>query len=423
MVESRGLVASSAPFPNTKGSSWMSPQSSSAGDEDTAEDAHSDKSDEHPTLSLPISLGQLQNKLEAHEQTTEILYTPTSEDLSLAGSEPLNKANNMTTEYFYEQDARYTGQDESHERTPNAPSLRFPRHNIFSSGATESQYGSDQDLEYLSHSSPGATSARSPSAEVDLNMRSPDALDIASRRSRRPPPLAIGGSRSFTGNGPRTAIDLAGRTELGREMRRVASANGSVRVSKPVSAPRSPFHDKRTETLFHLNRSPVMTATKGGVAPPTPDTPIVANHPNNDTLTGNAVSAGSKVQTASFVTHDPTLRTPPSTPGIGENFFSLNSAYNMSIPDQPLVSSGLSNFSGGFDVASLPMTASQYMTAPASNSSSQTGSSSFTAPLGSAYYGYSGSNAEYQWPSSAANRASPDQHNVQFMNMTTTNFD
>lgn len=418
MVESRGLVASSAPFPGSQESAWASSKSSSPVDDETTEEAYSARSEERTGLNLPMPMSQMQVKLEARESTTEVIFTPTSEDLS--GSEQLNKSHGASSDYFL-QNQKYAN-DESNEKTPCAPALRFPRHHIFSNSTADSQYGSDQDLEYLSQSSPGTNSARSPSADGDLSLRSPeDALDIASRRNRRPPPLAIGGSRSYTGNGPRTAIEHGGRTEFGREMRRVNSASGSVRVSKPAHAPRSPFHDKRTENLFHLNRSPVMTATKSNIAPPTPDTPIVANHPNNgEPLTTNHLGA-TKVQTSGFIAHDPTLRTPPTTPGIGDNFFSLNSAYNMSIPDQPLVTPGIHGYSSDFDVPSLPMAAPQYVSAPAS-SSSQSEASSCGAPMGPAYYGFAGGNAEYNWASGSGGRVSPSQQNVQFMNMTTSNF-
>ncbi|KAK0392716.1 hypothetical protein NLU13_2211 [Sarocladium strictum] len=424
MVESRGLVASSAPFPGTQGSSWTSSKSSSPADDESTEEAQSAESEERGSLNPSLSMPQMQVKLETRDSTTELLYTPSSEDLSLSGSEPLNKSSHGSSDYFLSHGQKYAG-DESSERTPCAPGLRFPRQHIFSNGATDSPYGSDQDLEYLSQSSPGTNSARSPSADGDLNLRSPeDALDIASRRNRRPPPLAIGGSRSYTGSGPRTAIEHGGRADFGREMRRVNSASGSVRVSKPAQAPRSPFHDKRTENLFHLNRSPVMTATKSNIAPPTPDTPVVANQPNGEALASASshLSAISKVQTGGFMPHDPTLRTPPTTPGVGENFFSLNSAYNMSIPDQPLVTPSIHGFSSDFDVPSLPMTAPTYVSAPAS-SSSQSEASSCNAPMGPAYYGFTGGNAEYNWSNGSSGRVSPaNQHNVQFMNMSTTSF-
>jgi hypothetical protein len=417
MVESRGLVASSAPFPGSQDSAWTSPKSSSTADDETAEDARSARSEERG-LNLQMSLSHMQAKLEAQESTTEILYTPASEEVSLSGSEQLNKSNDGSSGYFLSSNQGYAN-DESNEKTPCAPALRFPRHHIFSSGARDSQYGSDQDLEYLSQSSPGTNSARSPSADGEMSLRSPeDPMDIASRRNRRPPPLAIAGSRSYTGNGPRTAIEYGGRAEFGREMRRVNSASGSVRISKPTQAPRSPFHDKRTENLFHLNRSPVTTATKNNVAPPTPDTPIIANQPNNgEALTSNHMASGAKIQTSAFIPHDPTLRTPPTTPGIGENFFSLNSAYNMTIPDQPLVTPAVSSFSSDFDVSSLPMSAPQYVSGTTS-SSSQSESSSYTAPMGPAYYGYAGGNAEYNW----AGRVSPGQQGVQFMNVSTSNY-
>lgn len=426
IVESRGLVASSAPFPSARDVTRESSHSTASGvDSETSasDDGRSDESDQESGLSQSAS-SLAQVKIESNETTTELLYTPSSEDLSLLGSECSDKANDVAPAYFAAHNQGVLPLDGCGEPTPSASSLSFPQHAMFST-STESHCGSEQDLDYFSQSSPGVGSACSPSTEIEADLKSPNSLDIASRRNRRPPPLAIGGARSYTGGAPRTAIDLSCRNEIGREMRRVASANGN-RISKSAAAPRSPFHDRRMEGLFHLNRSPIMTGPTTNAAPPTPDTPILAGNPAlNDATSSSHLMVGPKLQTTGILAHDPTLRTPPTTPGLGDTFFSLNSAYDMSVSDQPLGTPGLGQFPGDFSVPALSMVTPNYIAGSVA-SGSQPHTPAFSAPMGPAYFGFGGGNAEYNWSAAptASGRISPGQgtSGAHFVNMATPNF-
>lgn len=405
LVESRGLVPSSAPFPNSMNSTSGEYQGAPISSGSETEDGQSDDG-----ASTGYSTGALSATPAQTNVKTEAIYTPSSVDPSLPGSDRLR----------LDQSQGFLRPDDSDEPTPSLSSLGFSNHGAFNT-IGDPHSGSDQELDFLSQSSPTENSARSPSFEVDMDVTSPPTADIASRRNRRPPPLSIGGSRSYNGAGPQTAIDHGRRADSGREMRRVASAHGGMRISKPVTTPRSPFHDRRTENLFHLNRSPVMTGVKSNAAPPTPDTPILAQQPGQS---DGQLSAGAKVYNAGFVAHDPTLRTPPTTPGIGDTFFGLNSAYSMPISDQPLVTPGLNSYSTDFEMAGLPLAGSTYMSSEA-GCSDQSSISGFSGGMGPSYFGFSGGNAEYNWSgATGSGRSSPGQsaQSVQFMNMTTSNF-
>lgn len=249
-------------------------------------------------------------------------------------------------------------------------------------------------------------------------IKMPPSMNIASRRNRRPPHLAINASRSYSAGGPRTGFDMGRRgSEVGHAMRRVASATGTVRIAKQSGTPRSPFFDRNPEALFQLNRSPNFSATTGTIAPPTPNTPVVS-----DVASSCGLSLDEKYQSG-LVIHDPTLRTPPTTPGIMENMFTLNSAYDMAISDEPLVTPGMGCFPTDFEMPSMSTNVPEYVAN--NNCSSQPQTPSYVPQVGPAYYGYSGGNAEYNWSdASMSARSSPGQNarHVHFMNMTPSSF-
>lgn len=247
--------------------------------------------------------------------------------------------------------------------------------------------------------------------------KSAPSMDIASRRNRRPPHLAINASRSYSTGGPRTGVDVGRRADAGNSMRRVASATGTVRISKSSGTPRSPFFDRNPDALFQLNRSPSFTAATATIAPPTPNTPIVsAQHGLCD------VNTDSKLSSDLVMVQDPTLRTPPTTPGIMDNMFALNPAYDGPGFDEPLVTPGLGSFPSDFEVPNVSNNVPNYI---ANGCASQPQTPSYNSQVGPNYFGYSGGNAEYNWSdASVSAKSSPGQSHrqVQFMNMTPSSF-
>jgi hypothetical protein len=104
--------------------------------------------------------------------------------------------------------------------------------------------------------------------------------------------------------------------------------------------------------MFNMNRSPSSTGPACSLAPPTPDTPIVANQTGMvDMGMTSAFGMDSKLALAN---HDPTLTTPPSTPGFMDGLFNLNSVYGMHMSDDGIVNTGLNGLHPGFEIAAMP---------------------------------------------------------------------
>lgn len=216
-------------------------------------------------------------------------------------------------------------------------------------------------------------------------LRSPPSIDIASRRNRRPPPLSIDGSRSYSGNGIKTGIDFGRRGDMATCMRRVASATGPMRISKTMGVPRSPFQ---------MSRSPIRVGPRGN-APPTPDTPILASQPN--VSDASDIEVGASLSVTELAVRDPTFRTPPTTPGVMQNYLSLNSVYDMPMSDDGLVSPAVASYSRHFDMPNMPMSIPTYIT-DANGCTSQPQVPSFPSSLSAPCFGVSARNAEYTWP-------------------------
>lgn len=249
-------------------------------------------------------------------------------------------------------------------------------------------------------------------------LRSPATLDIASRRNKRPPTLSINSpSRSYSAGLLKTGADMNKRLDCGNSMRRVASANGPTRICKPMGPglPRTPyFNNRHVGDMSQMKQDSVMPGAKTAGAPPTPDTPIVANQPGMVYLNGPADpdsdSAG-RLSAPDLVAHDPTLRTPPTTPGVVDNFLSINAVYdgNMAASGYPMP---------------ISMSVPSYI-ANANGCSSQPQTPSFHPQMVSGYFGVASGNTEYQWPEDSASRShSPPGHGAQahFMNMTSSNY-
>lgn len=188
----------------------------------------------------------------------------------------------------------------------------------------------------------------SPTSQLPpgMHLKSPPSIDIATRRNKRPTPLSISNAvRGGTpGSGmPKTAIDLSKAAETAKFMRRTSSTSSSGRITKPTTTPRN---------MFSMHRSPSSTGAASSMAPPTPDTPIVTNGQSlNDLSLAGVFSLDNKM--AGFVTHDPTLSTPPSTPGMMEGVFGINTGYPMGLPEEFLVNTGLANLPASFDMTTM----------------------------------------------------------------------
>lgn len=307
------------------------------------------------------------------------------------------------------------------ESTPSPTSLQcYPSTDRLSTSPIQGQYLSSYDEpQYLNDF---GIELSSQSSTVPI--KSPPSMDIASRRNRRPPHLALVSSRSYSASAPKVGMDMNRRVEIGNSMRRVASATGTVRICKPSGTPRSPYFERNSEALLQLNRSPSFATATAAIAPPTPNTPIVTNTQQRlcEPTPASTVGINDKYS-VDLGMSDPTLRTPPTTPGLMENMFNIDSAYNMAVSDEPLITPGLGGFPTGFEVPVMSSNIPNYIS---SGCSSQPHTPSFAPQMGPAYFGYAGGNAEYNWSDqdslSAHSSPAQSQRNMHFMNMTPSSF-
>jgi hypothetical protein len=103
----------------------------------------------------------------------------------------------------------------------------------------------------------------------------------------------------------------------GSGMRRVSSASGSARIQKSAPAhPLSLFVDHhKPELLMQMVTHPSSRMNKAIGAPPTPDSPVLAQQPTHDLTTRNA-SEGVGYGSNSVFATNATLSTPPTSPGV-----------------------------------------------------------------------------------------------------------
>lgn len=330
-----------------------------------------------------------------------------SDELSLTNSESFGDR------HFYGQFPQLIVHNEEGETTPSI-SACFNEHMAMHA----------QDAHYQLNSLSMGMVPSQVSAPSQMTLKSPPSIDIASRRNRRPPHLAINASRSFSSGFPRTGIEMGRRGSNCGSMRRVASATGAGRICKSASTPRSPFFERNSDALFQLNRSPSFIGTSTTAAPPTPNTPVVVNSHNNNI--GEVTPASSLTMedkySSMLAVHDPTLRTPPTTPGIIDAMFNMDTAYDMPVSDEPLITPGVGHFPSDFEMPGMSNNVPDYIS---SGCSSQPQTPSCVPQIGPAYFGYSGGNPEYNWSDaslSADSSPSQSQRQVQFMNMTPSSF-
>ncbi|PKS06415.1 hypothetical protein jhhlp_007163 [Lomentospora prolificans] len=268
--------------------------------------------------------------------------------------------------------------------------------------------------------------------QPDFRIKSPPAIDLAGRRKR--PGLALSGLRSIS-NGPATGMDFGGRrVDPSSPMRRVASATGfGPHGIRRFPAPqRGQFSDRRQESLLQAARSPnVMPSPLNAMAPPTPNTPIVATQQSlrEATVSSNSSSeenvpylAYPDVAAHPFVL-DQSLRTPPATPiTVGDAFAqSIETTLGFAPPDDALLTPSIE----------YPMRANEYCLPNyvSDNYMSQPSTPGFPpqVPISAAYYAsMPGGNTEYNWSDATmVSKSSPHQgqrRQLQFNNFTAQDF-
>lgn len=362
----RDLVASSAPFPEPRkviqDSSASSPNSTSDDVSDAVETAKSESVETTPDLLCDTTFRKTsrhdddQSEHSPSEVADYLSMSDASGDMPYSDSEGYASLQNRTPDQLF---AEYQTMMVQNGGLKSGEFFSSP---MFLNGHAH--------LDMVSPTS-------------DSQLKSPPSIDIASRRNRRPTPLSINNARACASNGPRTAIDISKMADKASFMRRTSSGSGSCRVTKNVATPRN---------MYTLNRTPSSSGQSSSTAPPTPDTPLVAGN----ALTGEiamptALSLDAKFMVNSFVNQDPTLTTPPTTPGIVDGLFQMGSAYGMPISEDCIVGMGMGHLPNSFQM----VTGAPSYVAGSSNSrnTSPTEPVMYGSQMGSAYYGMYGNNA------------------------------
>jgi hypothetical protein len=266
----------------------------------------------------------------------------------------------------------------------------------------------NSDVEY-SHSSPESL-VQSPPQSV---FRSPPSTIASRRNAPRPAPLGLNALRAHVQPGPKT-VD-GSRMHDGRpgsSMRRVSSASGSVRIQKSVSAsPLNRYVERKPEMLLQLARSPNQMVNTIA-APPTPETPQLCAQQQADreasiSSDDSAYSAFVSSLPSAHLGVDPTLKTPPTTPGllsnISEALFvgdaqyahydeSLGSAFGSDADFSTMSSTSSMQGMQHYFASSQPVTPSFPPSHPGYAMAAAAG------PVISHYQIYPGSNTDYNWP-------------------------
>lgn len=385
----RDLVASSAPFPqpgiNTKPESdaALSPSEKSLPDPsgETNEPSQSDESDLLSPLSLPTR--QEIGMARPSKFSGLLLKTEQDEDDNCALSDRVD-------EYLAMEDGSMLA---------------------VTSKAAEQQllagFGGQHDTDR--HEQDADSSPFTDNSEP----RSPEE-DIASRRNRRPAPLSITGGRSHSYSS--RACDFSSRTgDQAVSMRRISSSTGSGRVKKSAATPRSPFFDRNADILFQRRHSPNAIGRQGSAAPPTPDTPVTLQQQGSvDAAMPSLYSLEGKYTPPDVVISDPTLRTPPTTPGFGDSLFHLGAGYEMGISEETIIGPGIDRANRGVQMAGNPAAFASYILNNAQCSGQQM-APLFPTQMAHPYFGFMGTNdnSECNWsdlsPSTASTSSSSQQ--------------
>lgn len=360
------MVASSAPFPEprkvSQDSSASSPTSTADDAFDTIENIKSESVETTPDLLCDTTFSKT-NRNEEDFRDHSPSEVPDYLSMSDAGSE-----------------LRYSdseGYASMQNRTPDQLFSEYQTMMVQNGGLKSGEFFSSPM--FLN----GHAQLDMVSPTSDSQLKSPPCIDIASRRNRRPTPLSINSARTCTSTGPRTAVDLSKVADKASFMRRTSSGSGSCRVTKNVATPRN---------MYNLNRTPSSSGqSTSSTAPPTPDTPLVAGNP----LTGEiamptALSLDAKFMVSSFANQDPTLTTPPTTPGVVDGLFQMGSAYGMSMHEDSIVGMGIGHLPNSYQmVAGAPA----YVTGNSSRNTSPTEPVMYGSQMGSAFFSMYGNSA------------------------------
>ncbi|TWU71141.1 hypothetical protein ED733_000934 [Metarhizium rileyi] len=369
----RDLVASSAPFPqprlNTKTESEaaQSPSDNSPADSsgEMNEPSQSDESDLLSPLPLPIK----QNVGIARSANLLMVKTEQEDDDHCALSDQMD-------DYFAMQEGAML-----------AVNSRVAGQSLFTTlGGPH-----DADRHKRETDSSPLTDASEP--------KSPESVDIASRRNRRPAPLSItsGRSQSYTAR----ASDLSRWGDQTTCMRRISSSTGSGRVKKSAATPRSPFFDRSADIFLQQQRrhSPNAVGRQGSTAPPTPDTPVTFQQQGSMDALMPLYSLEGKYTPPDLVLSDPTLRTPPTTPGFADSLFHLGAGYEIGISEESIIAPGIDRANRAAEMAGNSAAFANYMLNSNSQGSAQQLAPMFPTQMGQSYLGFmsAGSNPEYNW--------------------------
>lgn len=269
--------------------------------------------------------------------------------------------------------------------------------------------------------------------EQDFSIKSPPAIDLAGRRKR--PGLALSGLRSIS-NGPATGMDFGNRrVDPSSPMRRVASATGfGPHGIRRFPAPqRGQYSDRRQESILQAARSPNagMSSLTNAMAPPTPNTPVVATHQSlrEETVSSNssAEESGPYLVYPDAPVHpsvlDQSLRTPPATPiTIGDAFtHSIETTLGFGAPDEALLTPGVEYPVRTTEFCLPNYVSDNYMSQPSTPSFPQ------QVSMSAAFYtSMSSGNTEYNWSDATmVSKSSPHQNQrrqLQFNNFTAQDF-
>ncbi|KAK0729352.1 hypothetical protein B0T21DRAFT_292274 [Apiosordaria backusii] len=302
--------------------------------------------------------------------------------------------------------------------TPRFPSEMIPENMVNNTDAEFLQRrASEENLVKCEGLSPTSL-PESPLTVSDLRFKSPPPpADIAGRRKlRRPAPLGLSSLRG--GPGPKTGIEVPRRSETASPMRRISSATGGLggRVQKSFmgpGGPRSPFAMERNKEALLQSlqgaQSPVMASLNSAMSPLSPGGPSgqglregTVGTNASDEETGFAYGSLGAVGELSMYKSEPTMKTPPGTPGLQmgmqDAYYtgSMNHAWNFAPQDEPLPTPSLCSHGGSELEFSMAPQMPGYV-------ASQPVTPSFPPSMGPTYNGFFGpslAQTEYHFPES-----------------------
>ncbi|KAG6300118.1 hypothetical protein E4U09_007412 [Claviceps aff. purpurea] len=385
MNRQRDFSTCSAPFPQLSASSMQQSEASRSPSDPSVPDERSDagqSSDSDSTSPLPVPLHLALDNNESH-----ILDQADEDDKSIALSDRIDDYLAMQEQPFLSTNI-------------NAASQFF---------AGFAAIESPENLKYENDVEVDLSAGSSPLAD-DYGITSPDAADLGSRRNRRPAPLLIGGvGRSHS---------YSSRPNQTTGMRRISSSASSGRVTKSV-APQSPFFDRSAVSLLQQRfPSPRAAGPRASAAPPTPDTPVTLQPQEPSSVPGLYTLHGKLTSPDMFIS-DPTLRTPPTTPGFSDGLFNFGSGFGMAISEEPLITPDMSNLHTGIDMVGNATNFARFLSNNTQCSPTQPMAPMYQTQLSQSYLGFAGSdgNSDISWSDLSPSASTSLQPRQRFMSL------